>query len=104
MSVELEEPLALNDTIQALLRAMITQTMEIQRLIETVRESQPQTRGLGRIPSMEQAVADYERSLIETALETSRGNRTQAARLLQVTPRIINYKIRKYSIDCSRFR
>ena len=53
---------------------------------------------------MEEAVADYEKSLIENALEASRGNRTQAARLLNITPRIINYKIRKYAIDCSRFR
>ena len=58
----------------------------------------------GKIVSMEQAVSDYERRLIENALGTTRGNRTQAARLLNITPRIINYKIRKYSIDCSRFR
>ncbi len=91
--------------MQALLRAMITQTMEIQRLIETVRESQPPPAHRSiRIPSLEEAVGVYERSLIESALETSRGNRTQAARLLRVTPRIINYKIRKYAIDCSRFR
>ena len=91
--------------MQALLRAMNNQTTEIQRLIDTVRESRPQAaNGNGRIASMEQAVSDYERSLIENALEASRGNRTQAARLLNITPRIINYKIRKYSIDCARFR
>ena len=33
----------------------------------------------------------------------ARGNRAKAARLLQATPRIVNYKIRKYRIDWRRF-
>jgi Nif-specific regulatory protein len=34
----------------------------------------------------------------------ARGNRAKAARLLQTTARIVNYKIRRYRIDWRRFR
>jgi Nif-specific regulatory protein len=50
------------------------------------------------------AVATFERSLIEDALKTTRGNRSKAARLLSTTERVINYKVRKYGIDPSRLR
>jgi len=50
------------------------------------------------------AVDAYEKDLILDALKTCRGNRTKAARLLHSTERIISYKVRKYRIDCSRFR
>ena len=54
--------------------------------------------------SMEDAVAAYEKDLIQDALKTTRGNRAKAARLLDATERIFNYKVRKYSIDAHRFR
>jgi Nif-specific regulatory protein len=50
------------------------------------------------------AVATFERSLIEDALKTSRGNRSKAARLLSATERVINYKVKKYGIDPARLR
>ena len=50
------------------------------------------------------AVATFERSLIEDALKTTRGNRAKAARLLSTTERVINYKVKKYRIDSSRLR
>ncbi len=50
------------------------------------------------------AVATFERSLIEDALKTTRGNRSRAARLLGTTERVINYKVKKYGIDPSRLR
>ncbi len=50
------------------------------------------------------AVATFERSLIEDALKTTRGNRSKAARLLSTTERIINYKVKKYGIDPIRLR
>lgn len=49
-------------------------------------------------------VAGYERSLIEEALRSTRGNRARAARLLFTTERILSYRIRQYGIDCSEFR
>jgi Nif-specific regulatory protein len=54
--------------------------------------------------SFEEAVAAYETSLIQDALKSTRGNRAKAARLLQSTERIINYKIRRYRLDCRRYR
>ena len=54
--------------------------------------------------SMEDAVAAYEKDLIQDALKTTRGNRAKAARLLDTTERVFNYKVRKYSVDAQRFR
>ncbi len=54
--------------------------------------------------SLIEAVASYEKELIQDALKSSRGNRARAARLLDITERIIGYKIVKFNIDVSRFR
>jgi Nif-specific regulatory protein len=54
--------------------------------------------------TLTEAVEAYEKDLIMDALKSTRGNRAKAARLLNSTERIINYKVNKYSIDCSRFR
>jgi Nif-specific regulatory protein len=54
--------------------------------------------------SLEDAVGAYEKDLIQDALKTTRGNRAKAARLLDTTERVFNYKVRKYAIDAQRFR
>jgi Nif-specific regulatory protein len=54
--------------------------------------------------SMNDAVGAYEKDLIQDALKTTRGNRAKAARLLDTTERVFNYKVRKYAIDSARFR
>jgi Nif-specific regulatory protein len=54
--------------------------------------------------SLEATVESYERDIIQDALKTTRGNRKKAAKLLGTTERIIGYKVRKYGIDCDRFR
>jgi Nif-specific regulatory protein len=54
--------------------------------------------------SFVEAVEAYEKDLIQDALKTSRGNCAKAARLLGSTERILNYKVKKYSIDRNRFR
>jgi Nif-specific regulatory protein len=54
--------------------------------------------------SLHDAIAAYERDLIQDALKTTRGNCRRAARLLSTTERIINYKVKKYAVDCARFR
>jgi Nif-specific regulatory protein len=53
--------------------------------------------------SLSDAVAGFEKDLIQDALKTTRGNRAKAARLLDTTERVLNYKVRKYSIDVRRF-
>jgi Nif-specific regulatory protein len=45
-----------------------------------------------------EAVKAFERDLLQDALKSARGNRARAARLLQTTERIFNYKIEKYGI------
>ena len=60
----------------------------------------------GTIPhmSLEAAVANYEKELIQDALKSTRGNRAKAARLLDTTERIIGYKVQKYDVDVKRFK
>jgi Nif-specific regulatory protein len=54
--------------------------------------------------SLDAAVSAYESDLIQDALKTARGNRARAAKLLSTTERILGYKVKKYGIDCERFR
>src|SRR5687767_15225636 len=54
--------------------------------------------------TLKDAVAAYERDLILDALKTARGNRAKAARLLDTTERILNYKVQGYGIDVRRFK
>src|SRR5437899_1387818 len=54
--------------------------------------------------ALSDAVSAYEKDLIQDALKTTRGNRAKAARLLDSTERIINYKVKEYGIDARRFK
>ena len=54
--------------------------------------------------SLKDAVEGFERDLIQDALKTTRGNRAKAARLLDTTERILNYKVRGHTIDVRRFK
>jgi len=54
--------------------------------------------------SLAEAVQAYEKDLIQDALKTTRGNCAKAARMLSTTERIISYKVKKYIIDCTRFK
>jgi Nif-specific regulatory protein len=67
--------------------------------LQTAEASDTITRG-----SLSDLVGTFERDLIEDALKTARGSRAQAARLLKTTERILSYRIRRYGIDCRRFR
>ena len=53
--------------------------------------------------SLADAVAGFEKDLIQDALKSTRGNRAKAARLLDSTERVLNYKVKKYAIDVRRF-
>jgi Nif-specific regulatory protein len=54
--------------------------------------------------SLTESVAAFERDLLQDALKSTRGNRARAARLLDTTERIFNYKVRRYGIDPRRFK
>ena len=54
--------------------------------------------------NLQARVDAYERELVLEALKTARGNQSRAAKILGTSQRIVNYKIRKYSIDTGQFR
>src|SRR5438477_13740 len=54
--------------------------------------------------SLKDAVEAYEKDIIQDTLKTTRGNRAKAARLLDTTERVLNYKVRQLSIDYQRFK
>jgi Nif-specific regulatory protein len=54
--------------------------------------------------SLRDAVEAYEKDIIQDTLKTTRGNRAKAARLLDTTERVLNYKVRQLAIDYQRFK
>lgn len=54
--------------------------------------------------SLESTVEAFEQDIIMDALKTTRGSRKRAAKLLDTTERVIGYKVKKFGIDCDRFR
>jgi Nif-specific regulatory protein len=54
--------------------------------------------------SLREAVEAYEKDIIQDTLKTTRGNRAKAARLLDTTERVLNYKVRQLAIDYRRFK
>ncbi len=64
-----------------------------------MREGDPTDKG-----RLSTVILSQERSLILEALKETRGNQSQAARLLGTTKRIIQYKIQKLGIDPAKFR
>jgi two-component system response regulator AtoC len=49
--------------------------------------------------SVKQQTTELEKTLIRRALEHTRGNRTRAARLLELSHRALLYKIREYGLE-----
>jgi len=60
----------------------------------------------GTIPygTLQGELERYERDLIMDALKTSRGNMSQAARILGTSERIMGLRVQKYNIELNRFR
>lgn len=54
--------------------------------------------------SLKKRVEDFEKELILDALREAKGNQSKAAKILDTTLRIINYKVQKYGIDPSAFK
>ena len=73
-------------------------------VVSAVRRAAADSSGTVTRVSLKDAVAGYERDLIMDALKTTRGNRAKAARLLDTTERILNYKVRGYGIDVRRYK
>lgn len=54
--------------------------------------------GAGASLSLKQAISSIERDYISAALEQTGGNRTQAAKLLEISLRALHYKINEYQL------
>lgn len=68
-------------------------------------QMKPQQESEGRLKGkLEALVGNFEHDLIVDALKETQGNQTKAARLLGSTKRVIQYKVKKYDIDTSRFQ
>lgn len=66
-----------------------------------IKQKEGDRRDPGKFSSI---IESQERALIIDALKETRGNQSQAAKLLGTTKRIIQYKIQKFAIDPWRFR
>ena len=49
--------------------------------------------------NLSRSVASCERSLVEVALHAARGNQSETARLLGITPRCVYNKLRKHQLS-----
>jgi Nif-specific regulatory protein len=78
------------------------QVIHVHHLPPTLQTAESSGTALSQ--SLGDAVGRFERDMIEDALKMARGNRARAARLLQATRRIVNYKIKQYGIDWHRYR
>ena len=54
--------------------------------------------------ALDEAIAGYEKELLQDALTRTGGVRSLAARLLRTSERIFTYKLRRHGIDARRFR
>jgi len=54
--------------------------------------------------SLATQVVNLEKELISEALRQTRGNQSQAAKVLDTSLRILGYKIKQYGLDHKRFR
>jgi two-component system response regulator AtoC len=76
--------------------------VSLEDLPEAVRRPAPDTPGIG-VDSDDLSVkkhgARLERHLIQLALDRTGGNKTQAADLLELSPRALRYKIQEYGIN-----
>jgi len=71
---------------------------------KTAQSIKPDISNLPVEEKLKHHIIDGEKIGLEDALKTARGNRSQAARLLGTTQRIISYKVRKYGIDPARLK
>jgi transcriptional regulator with PAS, ATPase and Fis domain len=60
--------------------------------------AQPGTGMSQPLPDSGMSLADHERTLLKQALEKSKGNQTQAAKLLHITRDTLRYKMKKFNL------
>jgi transcriptional regulator with GAF, ATPase, and Fis domain len=73
------------------------------QLAESLKGAAEETRRASTV-SLRAVIDGIERRALTAALESARGNRAMAARLLSTTPRVFGYKVLKHKIDWQRFK
>jgi two-component system response regulator AtoC len=92
----------LENVIERALVLTEDEVISLADLPESVRRPAPEGHGLsveGDDLSVKRHGARLERHLIERALDRTGGNKTQAAELLELSPRALRYKIQEYGIE-----
>ncbi|HOK77590.1 MAG TPA: sigma 54-interacting transcriptional regulator [Verrucomicrobiota bacterium] len=79
-----------------------SETIDVQHLPPALQALENESAGSDN--SLAAQVSNLEKKLITEALRAAGGNITAAARVLQTTPRILAYKLRKLGMDPCRFR
>ena len=78
------------------------ETIGVEDLPETVRRPSPEGPTItvdADDLSVKRHSARLEKYLIERALDRTGGNKTQAAELLELSPRALRYKIQEYGVE-----
>jgi len=86
----------------AIERAMILcegDTLGIQDLDTRIRQASTSTAASPPLVSYDRAMANFERSLIQSALIQAKGNRSKAARLLNMNRATLNYRIKQLGLS-----
>lgn len=93
----------LENSVERALVLSRERTIEVEHLSAAVREGASAPRGKTAVYtaaglSIKKAVRTIEEDLIVRALEKTRGNRTHAAKLLEISHRALLYKIKRYRL------
>ena len=72
--------------------------------VPSAREPGPDWVGLSLREATEKAAAEAERQAIRRALQATRGNKSEAARLLRTDYKTLHLKVKRYGISTWEFR
>ncbi len=94
----------LENCIERTVLTATSDTIHSNDLPDTIRASASRASGIGVACNFTERVEAFERTLITEALKTSHGNVAASARMLNLTVRILHYKIGKLNIIPSSYR
>ena len=84
--------------------SLVRELRELNRDMVRSSDRRPKDRGLSLGEIARQSVAEAERHAIRLALQATRGNKSEAARLLRVDYKTLHLKVKRYGIDAREFR
>jgi transcriptional regulator with GAF, ATPase, and Fis domain len=90
--------------VRALLHDLIAEVNSLDKEFSRIRKAQPLEECCGITIDLNMEVQRFETALIRGALSWTKGNQTDAARLLSLKVTTLNLKIKRYNIVCSDYR